>query len=162
MSYSIAVAQPYYSHYERGVSAEAQSLMERFFELRKNTAQSVSLGWRALIAEQVVELESRCKERGWDGYDARPITHESVMAAIRFINFLPDHLATPELVPEPNGEIAFEWARETDVIFSVAVSRETLVFAGLLGADKDHGETKFLNELPEKISRILSTFFLKA
>ncbi len=55
------------------------------------------------------ETYQECSEEGWDGYGARPVTQETYDEAVRFLGALPSWLPTPEIVPEPDGDIGFEW-----------------------------------------------------
>jgi len=46
---------------------------------------------------------------GWDGYDADPITIETVQAARYFARQLPRHLLPADIAPGADGTIGFEW-----------------------------------------------------
>jgi hypothetical protein len=48
-------------------------------------------------------------ERGWDGYDAEPITAETVIAARRFNDRWPRSVRSPDIAPGSDGTIGFEW-----------------------------------------------------
>jgi hypothetical protein len=104
-------------------------------------------------------IQSKYSENGWDGYEAAPINLQTMYAAIIFLELLPDRIEMPDIVPEPTGEIGFLWTKGKDVTFVVSVSPDTITFAGLLGSNKNHGETKFLNELPINIEKILLDYF---
>lgn len=151
---------PFYSsHYESGVSLSAKELIRYVIKIRNHTSQSISLGWRENLNQQLMDVLSRCNVQGWDGYDANPIDRFSIYAASRFLDLLPDNIEIPEIVPEPTGEIGFLWSKGKHVTFVISVNPDKIIFAGLLGASKNRGETKFLNELPHTIERILLDYF---
>ncbi len=49
-------------------------------------------------------------EEDWDGYGATPITVEAQQNAITAIESFPEDLPMPEIDPNPNGTISFDWA----------------------------------------------------
>jgi hypothetical protein len=49
---------------------------------------------------------------GWDGYDALQIPTECIDMAKGLLRLLPSGLASPEVVPNPNGTISLEWENE--------------------------------------------------
>lgn len=152
---------PFYSsHYEVGVSTPAQELTQYVIKIRNHASQSISLGWREPLNQQLMDVLSKCNLHGWDGYDANPINHFSIYAASRFLDLLPNNIEIPEIVPEPTGEIGFLWTKGKYLTFVVSVNPDKIIYAGLLGASKNHGETKFLNELPYVIERILLDYFV--
>jgi hypothetical protein len=46
---------------------------------------------------------------GWDGYDAAPISKETVSIARRFNKLLPVNVSRPDIAPGADGTIGFEW-----------------------------------------------------
>jgi hypothetical protein len=46
---------------------------------------------------------------GWDGFDAEPISSETVLAARRFKRALPRNIDKPDIAPGADGTIGFEW-----------------------------------------------------
>ncbi len=151
---------PFYSsHYEIGVSRSSQELSKYVREIRNHSSQTFSLGWREILNQQLIDVFARCHGQGWDGYDASPIDYFSIYAASRFLDLLPDDIEIPDIVPEPTGEIGFLWSKGKHVTFVVSVNPDTITFAGLLPTSKNHGEAKFLNELPSAIEKILLDYF---
>jgi hypothetical protein len=54
----------------------------------------------------------RYEVANWDGYDADPITRETVDAARAFLGLLPYGFSTPAIAPGGDGAIGFEWLRD--------------------------------------------------
>lgn len=152
---------PFYSsHYESGVSDSSHELSQYVLKIRNHTSQTISLGWRESLNQQLMDIYSRCSEENWDGYDAIPLDRFTVYAASIFIELLPDNIAIPDIVPEPTGEIGFQWSKGKHVTFVASINPEMITFAGLFGTSKIHGEIKFLNELPSAIEKILLDYFV--
>lgn len=107
-----------------------------------------------------MDVYSRCSEENWDGYGAIAINRSAIYAATIFIELLPDNIKIPEIVPEPAGEIGFEWVNGKYATFVASITPQTITFAGLFGSGKSHGEVKFLNELPSVIEKILLDYFV--
>ena len=98
--------------------------------------------------------------RGWDGYDAQPIAERAVDIARYLIDLMPETMPYPEIVPSPNGEIAFEWDRGENYLFSIRTHGGLLVYAGIFGADrKQYGQEPIDQGLPQSIATILATYF---
>jgi hypothetical protein len=148
------------SQYELGVSTESKQVTECVLQVRNHASETISFGWRNALMQELIELQMRNDKPGWDGYDALPITKETVMAGIVFLMGLPDCVAIPDIVPEATGEVGFFWEKDEGKQFSISIGVSSLVFAGLIGPKKIHGEMKFLtNTLPENLEQILLDYF---
>jgi hypothetical protein len=132
-------------------------------EIRKHADQSIVLGWRQALRDQLADVCHEASVQGWDGYNAEPLTGLAFNAAHRLIDLLPEMMIHPEVVPSPNGEIAFEWDRGVNGLFSIRTHGRLLVYAGLFGTDrKQYGQEPFSDELPRSIATILATYFSEA
>jgi hypothetical protein len=47
--------------------------------------------------------------RNWDGYDAKPITPETLRYARRLLEAMPDTFGPPDIAPSGDGSIGLEW-----------------------------------------------------
>jgi len=94
---------------------------------------------------ELARVAKACSQRGWDGYDARPISQRTQRNARAFLENLPIWLQAPEIVPEPDGEIAIEWDLGPNRIFSVSVGDAAqLQYAGIFpGGVERHGVEPF-------------------
>ena len=125
-------------------------------------SDSVVLGWRKAIKDKIEEIREQYSREGWDGSDALPISYTSAMWAKRVIDWLPSSAASPEIVPEPNGDVALEWSKDSNLLLSMSVAGRTLIYAGLLGTEKKiHGEEVLVDELPATIVGLLQDYFCK-
>lgn len=125
------------------LEGEAQSI----FQL------SISLRAKFEKLSELMEMCTSCSGTNWDGESAKEIPQAAYFEAARFVRLLPTILPLPEIVPEPNGQIAFEWHVKRDYMFVVALGgTQTLTFAGLFGADSSvHGTEPFSDSIPASI-----------
>jgi hypothetical protein len=143
-----------------GASDIAGYISNLLMKFKEQDINVISYNWRAPVETTVVELYNSNNSSGWDGYDAHPISIDSTLAARNFLQSLPDWVMPPDVVPEPTGDIAFEWSKN-DVDFSISFRSNKLIYAGILGTEKSHGEIKLLNEISPTILQILSQYFTK-
>lgn len=101
----------------------------------------------------LMETYKECCEENWDGYGAVPISQATCSEAVRFLDALPSWIPAPEIVPEPDGYIGFEWSRGKDwtVVASVDGTNR-ITYAGLFGTDnKTHGTESFDGSIPKTL-----------
>ena len=145
-----------------GVSAESKKVEQVLRRVLRPSVESIVNGWRNILLSNICEIFNECSIVGWDGYEADPVSRTSAESAERFIDLLPDRIQLPEIYPEQDGHIAFEWHTDENKIFSVTISDKSLIYAGIFSANsKQHGEEKFLNEIPETVENILLKNFLQ-
>ena len=138
-----------------GFSEDSEFLRERFAEALD--AREISRYWSATLdeaLENLAELKQECAKPAWDGYDAQPVNEKTLEQLVTFLQALPENVPVPDLVPEPDGEVAVEWQNGARRVFSVSIGpRERLSYAGLLGANRWHGVDQFFGNVPSEIIR---------
>ncbi|MBS1944726.1 MAG: hypothetical protein JST98_05870 [Bacteroidetes bacterium] len=80
---------------------------------------------RTVLNEAIDELgniRDECDQPGWDGHEALPVSYATYRKAIDFLEALPAELPMPEIVPENDGELAFEWRDERGQVLSVSLA----------------------------------------
>lgn len=148
---------------EIGFSDESKHICSRLLKILAEVRQPISFSWREELQDELDEIVQDCSKAGWDGYDAEPVSAESIVAAQQLIEALPEHIQVPDVVPEPSGEIALEWRSGNQKYFSVTVSGTELVYAGIFGGFwKKYGEERFFGRLPTTVLQILSQYFSEA
>lgn len=106
---------------------KALSEVRRELHTAASSAQSLALISLARVLDE-------CSKPGWDGYDARPISEKAAARALAFLNALPSSLVPPDVVPEPDGEIAVDWDFGPALQLSISVGPSgPLHFAGVIG-----------------------------
>ena len=145
------------------IGVDADKIKEQFEEIVNNNDETISL--RHQIAKEVIQklnnIYEDCSQPNWDGYGAKPIDIETYYESQRFINCLPESLPYPEVTPDPDGEVSFEWFKNSKRIFSVSIGRNgELSYAGLYGIIKAHGAEFLGDELPKTILENIQRVFI--
>lgn len=165
MSVRLATAGSWqtFSWPEIGFSDESRDIRSRLLKIRAEVRRPISFSWREGLQDELDEIVQDCSKSGWDGYDAQPVSDESIVAAQQIIDALPEHIRVPDVTPEPSGEIALEWRSGNQKYFSVTASGTVLVYAGIFGGFcKKYGEERFFGSLPTTVLQILSQYFSEA
>ena len=147
------------SQYASGVSPASQRLEVCVQQIRNHNEDAVFFGWKALLRYILMATYQECREQGWNGYDAAPITRQTILAGETLLELLPDNVMPPEVTPEPTGKISFEWHNASGATFVIAVDSDSIAFAELTGSKKRCGEGKFLSTLPDDMKKPLLDYF---
>ena len=143
-----------------GVSEESQRISAMISSIASQQRVLASFRWRDSLLDEISQVSQSCEKQGWDGYDAEPISSESAFRAAQLIKLLPNSIQIPSVVPEPSGDISLEWRADEQKNFSLGVSGQTLVYAGIFGgSSKAYGEERFSRDLPPTVLEILTSYF---
>jgi hypothetical protein len=145
-----------------GLSQDSETMQAILHDARQHAGQPISRRWQSFLKEDIREVVHQHAERGWDGYDASPISAASASRALRLIDQLPENLEQPRIVPEPDGDIALEWNTGRGMLFSISVAGSQLIYAGKFGGNTRYGQERFFDELPSPIAETLLAYFRKA
>ena len=146
--------------YSTGSSEASRKLQKLYEDTVVSLRKSVTWNYLGNSLDALRETYEECAAGNWDGYGALPISQTTYDEALRFINALPSWLPTPEIVPEPSGDIGFEWNFGKNRVLAASVNgTNRIAYAGLLGTgNKAHGTEVFDGSIPqaliEHISRI--------
>jgi len=106
-----------------------------------------------LLASEIEQvLEETAREAG-GGFV--PVDIETASAALQFAYSLPWSLPNPEVAPDPDGDISFDWLGPSGKMFSVSVNKTGRVaYAGRFGdRSKIHGIEQISTVCPQEIIR---------
>lgn len=147
--------------YRNGSSEVSQGLQRSFDDMVVNLRKAVTwnyLGNTPDAFSALLETYQECYEENWDGYDAMPISQAALSEAERFLGALPSWIPAPEIVPEPDGDIGFEWNRGKDWVFVASVNgTNRITYAGLFGiGNKTHGTELFDGSIPKTLSDLIA------
>lgn len=163
---TLCITTPYYNpkynlYSNRGVSDDANTLHKQIAEIEDDSYKSIVLGEKNVkITQALMNILEECAHPNWDGYGAKPIDKESYHESLRFVQYLPNSIPSPEVTIEPDGEIAFEWFNNKRRVFSISIGRNgELTYAGLFGYNKAHGTEFFGDELPKTILESIQKVF---
>lgn len=138
---------------DTGLSSDARKLDDLTRDALDVTP-SQSMGERqrtSLEALQAALEESSSTE--WRNQGGQPVAASTLRYALELLRALPTGIALPDILPHPDGELAFEWFRSPRSVLTVSISPSgRLSYAGLFGENKSHGAEYFAEELPEAIA----------
>ena len=115
----------------------------------------------SMLIQEIQELYKEHSENNWDGYGAERISPGAFIEAKRVAEMLPQDLPEPDVIPEPNGDIAFEWYRSKRKVFIISVDGSSVInYAGLYGrVSRVHGSEYFTDEIPANILEKIYNLF---
>lgn len=137
------------------VKSNAEEACRQFGESR------VSAGPHSTFFQGIAFILNECAEEDWDGYDAKPVLAEAIVHAIDFlINRLGD-ISYPEIVPEPDGQVALEWYGPGNSSFSISFDgNNNISYACVLTENRERGfgsaktvDTKIIRRHVENVLR---------
>lgn len=141
-----------------GLSPENARSNQHLEDIYEEQKVSISFIHKILLAAKLKELNEiyrECSSPNWDGYNANPISEDTLYQAIGIIELLSNdylNLSIPDIAPEPDGDIAFEWEDNDGYTFGFSVNEnKTINYAGIFGPNTVHGNEIFIDTLPPAI-----------
>jgi len=115
-------------------ASDAGAVLRRALSEARDHIRAAASSAQSLALTSLMRVLEECAQPAWDGYRARPISEAAARRAEAIINALPPSLVSPEIVPEPDGEIAIEWDFGPTLQLSISVGPSgPLHFAGVIG-----------------------------
>ena len=126
-----------------GWASESENLKRSYLSVLKKFRIPESIGRYSDILNELEEIKVSCNQDNWDGYGANAVSYDTYLSAIEVILMLNSaflNVPMPEITPEPDGDIAFEWndGHGRTFLFSID-DNQTLTYAGIFGSGKTHG-----------------------
>ncbi len=137
-----------------GVSDESKLVRKMYRNAISHFFEPISEAQRVVETLHALnEVYEGCHEEGWDGYDAKPVTEDTIVEAARLVLLLPLSVPAPTVSPEPTGEIALEWYKDRQHVFAASVGGKSIItYAGLFGPDnRSYGAEHLGDSLPSPI-----------
>ncbi len=115
---------------------------------------------KEIIDGKLMEIMENCNEKDWDGYGAIPITKLEKERAEKLASLLNANIIIPRVVPEPSGNIGFEWVKG-DKRLVLAFDNDFLIFSEIDGPENNFGKrpANDLTRLPKIIVEKLNKNF---
>jgi len=119
---------------------------------------------RERLLTKLEQLKHECKEEGWDGDDATPISQKTIKEAKILMESLPMHIPLPHLVPVHTGTIGLEWRKGEkgkEGIFVLTVRGKGNIHCIVAIGEKTNraGDEELTTEISPYIERELTSFF---
>jgi hypothetical protein len=142
-----------------GFSDEAKVVAEATHAERRRLSQTNAFSKNPLFDELGTVWEE-CRHPNWDGYDALPVSQDTLRNAYVLVESLPLGFPPPSIGAEPDGELTLEWHRSARRTLSVSVTPcGELHFAALLGPNRVFGTEAFFGDIPEIILILINQVF---
>ena len=111
------------------------------------------------LFSELREIEKECSEVNWDGEGAMLVDRMTIEQAENFISALPEDIPLPEVAPDPDGEIAFDWIWDKGHTLSLSISPTgSLAYAWIDGEEKGHATSSFYGKMPQRLINELKGF----
>ena len=145
-----------------GRSAAAEYVSGKAREVCRRLKETYSIGLLRedaypSVYDELKNVFAECAERGWDGYDAQPISREAIDNTRLFLDALPLGVAAPSVGAEPDGSLTLEWYSSPKRLLSISIGPENLIYyACILGLKKFHGSQPFFGIVPKALIDLLN------
>jgi hypothetical protein len=135
------------------VGTESREIRRRIEDFWGALQIVMSVEPRRAAVRTLTEIVKDCSVENWDSEGARPVNERTYAEALKFLAALPLTIRVPDVIPEPNGSIGFEWRYGPNAIFVAAVDgTQKISYAGLYGRGSSaHGTENFIDAIPETI-----------
>ena len=150
-----------YGRYDvnRGSSPIADEIAKAVENLGRYIHKSYA-GAEPLIRSELYELIEECSEPDWDGYDAVPVSSDSILAARKFLLSLPLGTRLPSVGLLPSGNVTLEWQHSRRRSLTISFSPEgDIHYAALLGAGRQSGTEPFYGDVSATILSLLERIY---
>ncbi len=135
-----------------GFSETAEFVTEQNSICSRYMHESSAFGIEGLLREEFSNVWEECRVADWDGYDALPVTRDTLRNAYTFLESLPLGFRRPSIGAEPDGQMTIEWHQSRRRTLSVSISPDgELHYAALLGVGRTCGTEPFFGEIPKNI-----------
>ncbi len=152
----------------KSFAPESQDIEQKYKDFLEHFKKTESIGRYSEIQPILNELEEiliSCHQDNWDGYGANAISFNTYLGAREIIHMLNSaflNVPMPEITPEPDGDIAFEWNDDYGRTFLFSIDdNQTLTYAGIFGSSKTHGYEILGDFIPGTVIYYLNRLYPK-
>lgn len=140
----------------RGFSDAARFIEKTAREGRRYLHESNAFGIESTVRDELATVWEECREPNWDGFQAIPVSQDTLRSAYLFLESLPLGFPPPSIGSEPDGHLTLEWHRSARRTLSISVDPDgDLHFAALFGPNRDYGTEAFFGEVPDNILNLI-------
>jgi len=134
-----------YTRTEKGASEPARVIAEHL----RLVCEHYSKPRREILEPEIMALLG--SDTGNE--ESVAVSDETARQALAFAMLLPRAMPIPEVAPDPDGEISFDWIGKSGKMFSVSISADGRIsYAGRFGdKSKTHGIEQLSEVFPREI-----------
>jgi hypothetical protein len=120
--------------------SDGSRAIQHTWEKERNFLTRSALDWLPAVEAALRGIRDECRNPGWDGDGALPITDHVINLAAKIaetlFTLLPKGTPAPDLIPEADGEICISWSVDATRMFSASVGEHGKInFAGQFGRE---------------------------
>lgn len=144
-----------------GFSKQPKVVDEQIIESEARLKEAASNQPLVLASNKLTSVYDECSIDNWDGCGALPVSEGAVSEATIFLELLNNsNLPMPQISPEVDGGIEFEWYMSSDHIFTVSFNgKKILGYSGMFGEGNTfYGTSKIDSQIPDIIRWNISKF----
>ena len=147
-----------------GWSKQQSAVDVQIIETEVRLREAASNQPLALALNKLSSVYDDCSMDNWDGCGALPVSEGAVSEATIFLKLLNNtNLPMPQISPEDDGGIEFEWYLPSNQIFTISFNgRNILGYSGMFGKeDTFYGTSKIDSKIPDIVRWNISKFTQK-
>jgi hypothetical protein len=146
--YNLAEHKRLHGTGERTTSYYNFELGERNNASGESSGNFITSARRALLSELTSACE-RARNPSWDGNEATPVAYLTYYYSVRFIEQLPQDLPRPEISPDNDGYIEFEWYNHGKTFSFYVTPSDVVLYAAYFSRnDRFSGRFTLNDEIP--------------
>jgi hypothetical protein len=145
----------------QSVSQDSKTLRKIELNAQSNYKNTLTEGSLEIFESDIWDIQKQCESEGWSDSDAKPVSSSTARRLIKFYRekILPLNIANPEISPFPDGFLGLEWISSHKDRILIVPEIESIIYASIVGSNKNHGEIGVEDELPETIIGMLKKYF---
>ena len=115
------------------------------------------------LLKELNKVFEECKVYDWDSFGAEPIADAVYFNATKVLSLLPVDLPKPDIIPDNDGFIEFEWQSNRRNFSLYITDTNLILYAGFYEQeDRLSGRFKFDNAFPERIKLLAKDVYKTA
>jgi hypothetical protein len=136
----------------RGFSVAAQFVDTESDKGQWRLRKLHAFGLQSDLRDELAGVWNECREPNWDGYNALPVTQDTLRNTYQFLESMPADILAPSIGAEPDGDLTLEWHRSLRRTLSVSVGPDNeLNYSALFGSNRVYGTEAFFGDIPQSV-----------
>ena len=131
--------------------SQPQSSISKTFDSSGEITHEGNLNFNSIqnLYTRLTYVFEKAKVYDWDGDDAEPVSFTTYQQAVKFISYMPEGLEIPEITPDNDGYIEFEWYSNGKSFSFYVTGTNILLYASYFGInERFSGRRPFPDRFP--------------